>query len=120
MKTNVCLKNILQEFESIKSWMCMNGTHQFCNTFSLVLMCRTDNEGDLLDCNGQKLTPINDVVTDIANTSTLNKKPKLIIVEAYPGKYPNQSLITILDCSKFIGINLRHAPCIIELLCRPM
>ena len=66
-------------------------------------MYSTNDQGHLLDCNGQTLTPINDVVKDIANTSTLNKKPKLIVVQAYPGRYPfrifNISLIFFGLCT---------------------
>ena len=60
-------------------------THEFCNTFSLVMMCRVTDEGDLLDGNGKKLTSINNLVDDIVGISTLNEKAKLITIQAYPG-----------------------------------
>ena len=61
-------------------------THEFCNTFSLVMICRVTDEGDLLDGNGKELASIGDVVDDIAGISTLNEKAKLITIQTYPGK----------------------------------
>ena len=85
--------------------MCAKETHLYCNAFSLVMMCQVTGEGDLLDFYGEKLTSINDLVQDITNVSTLNKKPKLLMVEGYPGNGPScilkLALVIFCDYYKF-------------------
>ena len=67
--------------------MCAAETHQFCNMFSLVIMCLISDGDKLLDCEGKELTCIDDIVDDITNISSLSKKPKLITIQAYPGTF---------------------------------
>ena len=75
--------------------MCADETHEYCNMFSLVVMCRTKNGDKLLDGNGEELTSIDDVVDDIADIRTLNTKPKLITIQAYIGKFSLSQFLSI-------------------------
>ena len=84
--------------------MCVAETHQFCNMFSLVMMCRTCDGDKLLDSEGKELTCIDDMVDDIANTSSLNKKPKLITIQAYPGTFA--CLTIYLEFPQFVAVVL--------------
>ena len=59
--------HILQKYQNIKSWMRADETHVFCNTFSLVMICRMKDIGDLMDHIGEELTSINGLVDDIAD-----------------------------------------------------
>ena len=53
------------------------------------MICQVNGAGDLLDFYGDRLTSIGDVVQDITNVSTLNKKPKLLMIQAYAGTWPS-------------------------------
>ena len=99
----------MQDFENIKSWMYAKETHEFCNAFSLVMICRVTDEGDLLDNNGKELTSINDVVDDIASISTLNEKAKLITIQAYPGI---NFIFTLLPPTKLLEGNIFNHICL--------
>ena len=65
--------------------MCAQETHQFCNAFVLVMICDGTDEDIFLDGNGGRLTSINDIIDDITGISTLNKKPKLVLIEEIAG-----------------------------------
>ena len=82
--------------------MCADESHEFCNTFSLTMMCRVSKEGDLLDHNEEELTSINKLVEDIAGISSLNEKAKVITIQAYPGTiFPFSLLSTVLEIKMY-------------------
>ena len=51
----------------------------------MVMLCGVSEDGDLLDGKGEELTSISDIVEDITGIATLNKKPKLIAIQGFPG-----------------------------------
>ena len=49
------------------------------------MLCRVNEDGDLLDGNGDELTSIEDLVEDVTGISTLEEKAKVITIQAYSG-----------------------------------
>ena len=66
--------------------MCAKETHQFCNAFALVMMCKEGDNGILFGCQGEILTSIDELVKEISDVRTLEQKPKLFTIQAYLGK----------------------------------
>ena len=67
--------------------MCAKETHQFCNAFVLVMMCKEGRDGNLVGFHGEELTSIDELVKDISDVRTLEQKPKLFTIQAYTGKF---------------------------------
>ena len=82
----------MQELERIKTFMTMAESHKYCNAFSLIVIGRGTDDGDLLDCNGESFSTVQSLIDQISRIPTLFNKPKFLLVQRYvPGS--NQFLI---------------------------
>ena len=73
----------MQELERIKTFMTMAESHKYCNAFSLIVIGRGTDDGDLLDCNGESFSTVQSLIDQISRISTLSKKPKFLLVQRY-------------------------------------
>ena len=55
-------------------------TRQYCNAFSLIFIGRGTDDGDLLDCQGEKIHTIEELTDRLKGIPTLDGKPKLILI----------------------------------------
>ena len=91
---------ILQELDRIQSWMTSRESHQYCNTFSLVMICDGTDDGKLFDYQGETFSSITDLTNKFIRVQSLKKKPKLIIIKRCSGNYtgpPSNFFATVLQ-----------------------
>ena len=55
-------------------------THQYCNAFSLIIIGRGTDDGDLLNSDGEKFHTIEELTDQLTGIPTLNGKPKLFLI----------------------------------------
>ena len=77
---------LLQEMNRIQTWMRTNETHEYCNAFSLVLLCEGTDKGQLWDYKKKKISSIKKLTEEISGIVALHKKPKLILIQRCVGK----------------------------------
>ena len=61
----------------------MAESHKYCNAFSLIVIGRGSDDGDLLDCNGESFSTVQSLIDQIGRISTLFNKPKFLLVQRY-------------------------------------
>ena len=55
-------------------------THKYCNAFSLIVIGRGTDDGDLLDCHGSTFCTVEELTDVITGIQTLEGKPKLLLI----------------------------------------
>ena len=69
-----------QELERIRTWLVTKETHEYCNAFSLIVIGRGTDDGDLLDCPGSAFCTAQELTDVITRIHTLEGKPKLFLL----------------------------------------
>ena len=70
----------IQDLDRIKTWLSTIETHQYCNAFSLIVISRGTDDGDLLDCHGETFGTTEELSEMITGVQTLGGKPKLFLI----------------------------------------
>ena len=73
----------MEELERIELWATTMESHKYCNAFSLVVIGRGTDNGDLCDCNGESFSTIQSLIDQIMKITTLFKKPKFLLFQRY-------------------------------------
>ena len=63
--------------------MTMDESHKYCNAFSLIVIGRGMDDGDLFDCNGESFSTVQSLTDQIGRIPTLFNKPKFLLVQRY-------------------------------------
>ena len=63
--------------------MTMAESHKYCNAFSLIVIGRGTDDGDLFDCNGESFSTVQSLTDKIMTIPTLFNKPKFLLVQRY-------------------------------------
>ena len=71
----------MQELERIFAWTGTNESHEYCNTFCLVIICDGTDDGQLFDCNGERFSSISEITEEIVSIGSLEGKAKLILFQ---------------------------------------
>ena len=58
-----------------------NESHEYCNTFCLVMICDGTDHGQLYDCNGERFSSITEITDEIVGIGSLEGKAKLILIQ---------------------------------------
>ena len=67
--------------------MTADESHRNCNTFSFVLICDGNGDGDLLDCKGEKFSSAHALTEVIDKIDELEKKPKFCLFQICSGMH---------------------------------
>ena len=77
------LNHPMQELERIKTFMTMAESHKYCNAFSLIVIGRGTDDGDLFNCNGESFSTVQSLTDQISRIPTLFNKPKFLLIQRY-------------------------------------
>ena len=61
----------------------MAESHKFCNAFSLIVIGRGSDDGELFNCNGERFDIIQGLRDQISKIPTLLNKPKFLLIQRY-------------------------------------
>ena len=69
----------------IQAWMRANETHEYCNAFSLVVLCDGTDDGQLFTHNKKRFFSVKELIDEVSSIMALHKKPKVILVQRCAG-----------------------------------
>ena len=64
-------------------WTMTAESHKYCNAFSLVVIGRGTDDGNLFDCNGESFCTVQNLADQTMKIPTLFNKAKFLLVQRY-------------------------------------
>ena len=74
---------MFQGMKEVKDWLTDGCNHSRSSTLVLILVCYSMKQGWLLDTNRIKAYTLKELTTELCEVSTLQGKPKVILIEEY-------------------------------------